>query len=96
MKIDFAEIKFHIAQIQFNNLSFDKERNVIEANPSTHKIAQYVEQLIKSIVGETIEREHPDEVNPRAANFLAERRNWQSEVALLKEQIEKLSQPITT
>lgn len=33
---------------------------------------------------------HPDERNPRAATWLAERANWQSELAQLRERVKEL------
>ena len=38
----FEDIKFTIAKIQFENLSLNEGKTAIEANPSTHKIAEWV------------------------------------------------------
>jgi hypothetical protein len=43
----FAEIKLQIAQIQFSHLSLSPDKKYIEANPSTHRIAEYVLSLLK-------------------------------------------------
>ena len=40
--MDFKEIKFTIARIQFENLYLNADKTAIEANPSTHKIAEWV------------------------------------------------------
>lgn len=43
----FTEIKFKIAEIQFSWLDLTEDKHYIEANPSTHRIALYVVDLLK-------------------------------------------------
>jgi len=45
-------------------------------------------EIRKQTVGALLEGEHPDEIYPRAASWLAERRNWAAQVKMLEQQIE--------
>lgn len=40
--VAFPKLKWAIANIQFVYLSMNKEKTAIEANPATHRIAEYV------------------------------------------------------
>ncbi len=39
---------------------------------------------LQQLIGELPEGAHPDEIKPRAASFMAERANWETEVAALR------------
>jgi hypothetical protein len=39
----FAKIKWEVGLIQFDNLSMNSDKTAIEANPATHRIAEYIE-----------------------------------------------------
>ncbi len=39
---------------------------------------------LRELIGEIPEGAHPDEIKPRAASFMAERANWETEVAALR------------
>lgn len=53
----FAEVKFQIAQIQFNELKLSSDGEAIEANPSTHRIAEYVCNLLDEYASEVLREE---------------------------------------
>ena len=42
----FAKLKWEIGMIQFNYLHMSSDGKAIEANPATHRIAEYVHQII--------------------------------------------------
>jgi len=45
----FANIKFAIGKIQFEHLSMSKDGKAIEANPSTHRIALVVYEMVMEL-----------------------------------------------
>lgn len=45
--VDFKTLKWNIGQIQMERLSISKSGTAIEANPATHRIAEYVMSLLK-------------------------------------------------
>lgn len=46
--LSFAEIKYAVAKIQELWLSISKDGNAIEANPATHRIAEFIQSLLAS------------------------------------------------
>jgi len=51
----FADIKFKVAGIQFNYLTMSADGKYIEANPSTHRIAEWVYTEIQTLQSQLTE-----------------------------------------
>lgn len=45
-KLTFTDIKWAVGEIQMNNLSIGSSGTTIEANPATHRIAEYIFDLL--------------------------------------------------
>lgn len=52
--MDFEKIKFTIAKIQFENLQLNADKTAIEANQSTHKIAEWIHDNFVPLGAEVI------------------------------------------
>lgn len=84
---EYGELSWEIDEL---SRSLDNEKI---SNSKFRELVRYVvdqnfkKKLIK-LIGKVNKDEHPDEINCRAENWLQERRNWITEVSILRAELE--------
>jgi len=67
--------------------TFDRCIDATFPDMPKHEVSESEYETLKREVGELLEGEHPDEIHPRAASWLQERRNWAKQVEVLENQL---------